>query len=56
MRKSSGGMDERFSEDIDLAAERSALKEAVRFDLNTDFRGRRGKAKSLKESSDWVSD
>lgn len=42
VRKSSGGIEERFNEEMDRAADRKARKEAVKLDLNADFKGLNG--------------
>ena len=42
VRKSSGGIDGKLMAEKDLAADRKALSDAVRFDLNADFKGLNG--------------
>lgn len=42
VRKSSGGMDGKLMPEKDLAADRRALRDAVRFDLKADLNGLNG--------------
>jgi hypothetical protein len=42
VRKSSGGIDEKFRFENERAAWRKARNDAVRFDLKADFSGRKG--------------
>lgn len=52
VRKSSGGMDGKLMLEKDLAAERKARKEAVKFDLNADRSGLKGCKNEVEPSSE----